>query len=421
MVKIPELPGSYRPGDVVNGHVLSPRGHWVSLADAASRGIRVRRYLDTQVSTIRDSEAPTPVLRERPRAQGPTATYQLPPVPPQPPISGTTTAPPRVSQPRPATPPPPGPARTPTPARTPAHGPAPLPRVQATPSTFAAPPPPATPPPARTGPGGATSPSGTANPYAARPSPPRPAPPRSSNNQSAGRKIIGIIVVAFILFQVLSGILRSIDFASFGSSPTEGETSTEYVAAEEPAWSDEDVDVSNLEWWSDDTTAQFLADTITTTDGESSLSIRVYVEAFDAEENYLGDGTSWVTLRPGELTRSTGFLEVDDPEAIAELVPSITVLSQREEVSALEVVSWDVGDTSMWLTADAEILVGAEDDATDVQAVAVVRDESGAILAGATEYEPELPAGETSTVSINLWALPELPEGATVEVTAAAE
>jgi len=59
MVKIPEMPGSYEPGDVVNGHILTPRGNWVPLGDPRAAGLRPR-YLDQGVSTVRDPSSPAP-------------------------------------------------------------------------------------------------------------------------------------------------------------------------------------------------------------------------------------------------------------------------------------------------------------------------------------------------------------------------
>lgn len=43
-VKFPEMPGGYRPGDVVNGHILTERGHWIPVDDPvalANHGVQL--------------------------------------------------------------------------------------------------------------------------------------------------------------------------------------------------------------------------------------------------------------------------------------------------------------------------------------------------------------------------------------------
>jgi len=61
-VNIPELPGSYRPGDVVGGFVLTERGHWVPVDSPRAGNLRRRRFLSTQVSTLRDPDKPSSEL-----------------------------------------------------------------------------------------------------------------------------------------------------------------------------------------------------------------------------------------------------------------------------------------------------------------------------------------------------------------------
>lgn len=87
MVKIPEQPGSYRPGDVVNGHVLTERGHWIPLADAPARGARPRRYLAPQVSTLRAADSPSELANENrpPAARSAPAAGSAPAARPTPP------------------------------------------------------------------------------------------------------------------------------------------------------------------------------------------------------------------------------------------------------------------------------------------------------------------------------------------------
>jgi len=198
MVKIPELPGNYRPGDVVNGHVLSPRGHWIPLADAPSRGVEPRRYLETQVSTMRDSNSPTRVARERPRGQG---AYGAPPsaTPPAPAwVPGTTTAQTRIYSPAPTVTP--ASAQSPAPARARPGAATPLPRVGATPSTMA---PPAQRPPSDTSTPNPHPPSGPVR------GGPTDTPPSPTQRSGRGR-LFGIIVVVFILVQVISRIARDL-------------------------------------------------------------------------------------------------------------------------------------------------------------------------------------------------------------------
>ncbi len=71
MVKIPELPGNYRPGDVVNGFVLTTRGHWVPVDNARAEGLKLR-YLGSAVSTVHDPDKPSSEIPRR-QAQGPAA------------------------------------------------------------------------------------------------------------------------------------------------------------------------------------------------------------------------------------------------------------------------------------------------------------------------------------------------------------
>lgn len=91
MADIPELPGSYRPGDVVNGHILTERGHWVELGSERAKGLRPR-FLGTQVSTIRDPDKPASELSGREREAAERAMHGSPyqpapyqPAPQQPP------------------------------------------------------------------------------------------------------------------------------------------------------------------------------------------------------------------------------------------------------------------------------------------------------------------------------------------------
>lgn len=405
MVKIPDIPGNYRAGDVVNGHVLSPRGHWISLADAAARGVTPRRYLDTQVSTMRDADTPTQVMRGQPRTARPTAGPTAAPRPaaPRPATyaAGSTTTP-RAAAPPPAT----YAAGSTTTPRVTAPPPA-QPRVTA-------------PPPAQ--------PRGTAPPpplprVAAAPSASRPVPapppasgrPRSSSNQSPVRgKVIGFIVVAFILFQIVMSIARSAgDMFSSAEPDLTGE------AWGEPVANEVDVDVTHREVWTADGVSYFLVELAPADPIDAPVAVSIFVEALDGEDLGSGDGSAWVILTDDEPVRVIGEIEEADGENVTDVEVYIEAYAYDGPVRVLEVLDWDLDATEAPPVVAVRVENAGDDEGDEGFVVVVVRDAEGQIVSGAVEWAWAIEAGDEGVVDVTLWDLEELPEGATIEVTAA--
>lgn len=458
MVKIPELPGNYRTGDVVNGHVLTPRGHWVPLAEAASRGAQPRRYLDTQVSTLRDSDAPTQVSRERPRA--PQTTYSAQPQAAWVPGTTTTAAPTpspqaaareaaaRDAATRPAA----GP-RTTTPMR-----PTAAPSTTARQGQGATPPPPASgysspvapPPPAaayRQGPGGPTGAPAPGGPYA--PPPPRAGqnlprvganpstagptirpsgptsggsasnvPPPTIRQRKRGGGVIGFAVVAFILFQIISAFARNVpDF--FDTDPVvEWETSAPAEVVPEF-----EVFVENWEVWATDFSPGYLVDLRADDRGDELIGVSLEIEALDADGAVLATASDWVQINGDEPVRAIGTLDEGiDASEIDDLNVVIDAFTLVASDAAVVVTDWELaeddgGPPVVLVTVDS---VGSE-ALSYARVWVVLRDETGAAVAGGSGYESELEPGEVREVGVVLWDLAELPEDFTIEAGATGE
>lgn len=438
MVKIPELPGSYRPGDVVNGHVLTPRGHWVSLDEAAARGVRPRRWLSSQVSTIRDPSSPSRLLdratamkytaRELERAEAyqrqavarraasssasprtaapqtaqsqtaqtrtaqptaapqTTASTQVPAPPPAQPYRTEVTPPPPAQAYRPQVAPPPPPQAGNAPNPRVAAPPRPLPRVGATPSASG---------PVR---GGATS----------------PGPATTTRKKSGLGRLVWFFIIAFVIYRV---VVASIDTAG-DAFPDLGDIDDFPSAFELPE--DPEVEVVNEEMWQSGEGTFFLYDVTTTEPLDHTVSISGSVEAFDADDELVGTGWVSASVAPGSRARIVGYIVPEDAEVgtldTEYLVHDFQAYRSASEGSLRVVDSTVVPGSS---SLSIEVVVEAQDEEVSMGVVTVVvRDEDGVPVAGSSGYVWEVPVGGTETTVVQIWELVSVPPGSTVEIQA---
>src|SRR5690606_27488864 len=148
-----------------------------------------------------------------------------------------------------------------------------------------------------------------ANPSASRPV---PAPPRASNgsSQSSARgKLIGIIVVAFVLFQIISAIARTVgdNFSSDGPA-FESETSDMPWATD---LEEVDVDVTHHEVWTAQGVGYYLVEVAPTEPLDVPVGVSITVETPDGS----GSDSTWVILTGDEPVRVLGELGDADDDA----------------------------------------------------------------------------------------------------------
>ncbi|MDQ2624446.1 MAG: hypothetical protein M3Y20_04715 [Actinomycetota bacterium] len=244
-----------------------------------------------------------------------------------------------------------------------------------------------------------------------------PAPPRASNgsNQSSARgKLIGIIVVAFVLFQIISAIARTVgdNFSSDGPA-VESETSDMPWATD---LDEVDVDVTHHEVWTAQGVGYYLVEVAPTEPLDVPVGVSITVETPDGS----GSDSTWVVLTGDEPVRVLG--ELGDADADADLA-GVEVYTDAYAydgpVRAIEVVDWELLETGSPPVVAVHVQDTGDDEGDYGFVVVVVRDDSGQVVSGATEWAWALEDGEGGVVDVTLWDLEELPEGATIEVTAA--
>jgi len=402
-VKIPEIPGNYRPGDVVNGFILTERGHWVAASNPRAAGLR-RRYLSTQVSTIRDPAAPSSVLSGQAAA---TTARTAAPRTAAPQTTAPQTAAPRTAAPQTAAP------------RTAAHQTA-APRT-ATPTHQA-----------RAQPGGVYAPA------------PGQQQPASTNRRGVGC-LVAIVVFFVILGLVVTAIGRiASSFSSqvdnyteetwAGEPEVEGEDRIatgddwpghEVVPGEDVADGEEpgssDSDPSTLPWrlsdeevalfelaswevWHDEYSSHYVISVAAPGLERPYVSTSVSIEAVDAD-GVVHETSDFVSVRWGEPTVSIGFFpEVFDAE-VTELRATFAPIGARN----------DRGEYAVWFeegTVDSSgyrpvirgtIAADGDEAPAALRLTVVVRNEDGDILNIGTGHPPVPEPGETAEVEFSLW------------------
>lgn len=412
MADIPELPGSYRPGDVVNGHILTERGHWVELGSERAKGLRPR-FLGTQVSTIRDPDKPASELSGREREAAERAMHGSPyqPAPQQPPAPAGHGARPAQPTGQSASP---G-AQQPGPQQPRAQQPGPRqPRPQQQHNPYG---PPRQSPTGHGAPAPGQAPSSANPPYGAPPSQggtgphgqsqSRPAPAQGGNTTtkiSCG----GCLVALVVIIAVIVGIVVAINVASSSLSST----------PEPPAWEEGMLDdaedwptaakdlteLTSWETWQAEYASHYAVTIAAPGLDHPGVLVTARIDATDADGN-THELHEFATLRWGEPVQVVGYF----PEPLeAEVVDM--------ELTVESAYAPDLGEYNAWVE-DFELIdpaglrpglrlhLGAKGDhaPNGGRVVVVVRDDAGQIVnLGSAFPDPPAP-GETVEADIYLW------------------
>lgn len=392
-MRIPELPGSYRPGDVVNGHVLTERGHWVPVDSPRAGNLRRRRFLSTQVSTIRDPDKPSSELSgQQARAAATAARAQH--------------APARGHQ---------RPAQEPGPQQ-PVHQ-QPAPRGAVVPGSPSS----ATPP---------VNPylSGRATPRAARGGPaPAPAPtPNRGRRGCLGCLVLVILAIGFLvpIVQGVRGFFDnlsapepewSIDWDEDGLPEDEGAA----WATEEPETdpgqtapsfrlTDEEAalfEVSGWEVWHSEYSSHFVLTVAAPGLERPRVGASVKIEAVDAH-GVTHEASDFVSLRYGAPTVSLGFFPEAFDAEVTELRATFTPLGVRNEEQdyEVEVLEGTVDSTAGRPWVEATIAAeGSGEPPASLRLTVVVRDADGAVRNLGIAYPSPPEPGEEALVEFPLW------------------
>lgn len=388
-MKIPEIPGSYQPGDVVNGHVLTERGHWVELGNDRAAGLR-RRYLSTNVSTVRDPDKPSSELSgtERQAAAYSASHTPTPPPPGPPPSPGPTYSqgPPDAQGPSQ----PPGPTYSAGPPRsagpTPAQGPSPY---------------------TASAPGGPTS---------------GPQQQPQKKNGCAGCLVVAVVVLAAIGLIVAALSSAADRLRADADSPGEIVWEEDEPASWDEELADVDVDIPEmrqfrlddeelalveLEQW-EVFHAEYASHYVLTI-GAPGLerphaNLSISVEATD-EDGVVHEFTESVTLRWGMPVTAVGYFRERLESEIVDLDMTITTTFAHDGIAEytpwVETYTVDTSGIRSLLTLD---LVAEGDGAPSIgRLTTVVRDEEGQIINVGSTYLALPEPGTTVTVELYLW------------------
>ena len=461
MADIPELPGSYRPGDVVNGHILTERGHWVELGSERAKGLRPR-FLGTQVSTIRDPDKPASELSGREREAAERAMHGSPyqpapyqPAPQQPRAQQTGPRQPRPQQPQqPYGSPPqgqaaqhPGPAQQrpspqhPGPQRPDAQqssqpygaagrahpgGPQqPGPQQQHNPYG-----PPRQSPTGHGAPAPGHAPSSANLPYGAPPSQGGTGPHGQSQDQPAPAQggntttkigCGGCLVALVVIIAVIVGIVVAVNVASSSLSSTpEPPAWEEGVPDDAEDWATAAKDLTELtswETWQAKYASHYAVTIAAPGLDHPGVLVTARLEATDANGN-THELHEFATLRWGEPVQVVGYF----PEPLeAEVVDM--------ELTVESAYAPDLGEYDAWVE-DFELIDSAglrpglrlhleakgDHAPGGGRVVVVVRDDAGQIVnLGSAFPDPPAP-GETVEADIYLWGETSIEDG-NVELT----
>lgn len=430
MADIPELPGSYRPGDVVNGHILTERGHWVELGSERAKGLRPR-FLGTQVSTIRDPDKPASELSGREREAAERAMHGSPyrpapyqPAPQQPPApaghgarpaqpTGQSASPgaqqpgpqqPRAQQPGPRQP---GPQQQHNPYGPPGHS-----------STGHGAPAPGHAPSSANLPYGAPPSQGGTGPHGQ--SQGQPAPARGGNTTT---KIGcgGCLVALVVIIAVIVGIVVAVNVASSSLSSTpEPPAWEEGVPDDAEDWATAAKDLTELtswETWQAKYASHYAVTIAAPGLDHPGVRVTARIDATDADGN-THELHEFMTLRRGEPVQVVGYF----PEPLeAEVVDM--------ELTVESAYAPDLGEYDAWVE-DFELIDSAglrpglrlhleakgDHAPGGGRVVVVVRDDAGQIVnLGSAFPDPPAP-GETVEADIYLWGENPIENG-TFELT----
>ena len=353
-MKIPEIPGNYRPGDVVNGRVLTERGHWVEIDNARADGL-VRRHLSTEVSTVRDSDKPS---REIPGPSYSSSPYgDTSPtlaVPPQPPAPGTPSS---------------------------APGPHPRTRPDA--------------------PGGQVVPGSSA-----------PA------KRGCAGCLVAIVIAMAVIGLIVFALSTAASNLSAGESEATRAVAEEEDPAPEvslpvveavPSYrltADEEALLELTDWevWSSEYSSHYLVTVAAPGLERAHVRISIEVDALD-DDGVTHTFTDYLAIQHGEPTLAVGYFRNKLDAEIVDMTATFSASFVRDEVNDyrawVEEASLDTGQLRPTVTAT--IAAEGGERPSSLRLTTVVRDEAGNILNLGVEHPSPPQPGSNKTVEYRLW------------------
>lgn len=253
-------------------------------------------------------------------------------------------------------------------------------------------------------------------PNGARSSSTRPSTPRHRDPV-----VIGALVVAFVLGGLLApGIARAVSNIVSGSpvvTPPPAAPGDSLTQAEIDA-----VALGTPALWLGRTGPQFAVEVSAPTLDRDLVVARVLVTGVDDDGLPVATGSDAVYLAGGESAWVVGRLRFDDDvppdREVADLTTELHVNETKLTDPGLRVISHEVDDASSPVRVD--VVVGSTStELVSARAVVVVRDAEGELVTVGSRAASQVSSAREESIAVELHDIDALPDGYSLEVSAA--